>query len=676
MAVREKEPEVKGHHYDATNITVLEGLEAVRKRPAMYIGDVGTRGLHHLVYEVVDNSVDEALAGICTEIHVRLHADGSCTVVDNGRGIPVDVHKQMKRPALEVVMTTLHAGGKFDSKAYKVSGGLHGVGVSVVNALSEWLEVEVALNGRYHRQRYERGKPAGDLTVDGTVEVTKIRGQEEARAAARRAKKASQPELDLQLRAGDGYDSGTLVRFKPDSKVFEETTFSFDVLTQRLRELAFLNSGLRITITDERSGKSHDFRYDGGIVEFVKYLNQMKSALHSKVISFSRTKDDVEVDFAVQYNDSYAENVYSYVNNISTSEGGTHLIGFRSALTRTLVNYAEKEGLAKQLKSQISGEDVREGLTAVLSVKVRDPQFEGQTKTKLGNSEVKGIVEQIVGEGLREFFEENPPVARKICEKMISAARARDAARKARELARRKSLLDGAALPGKLADCAWDDPAQCEIFIVEGDSAGGSAKQGRDRRFQAILPLKGKILNVEKARVDKVLSNEEIRTIITALGTGIKDEFDVGKLRYHRVILMTDADIDGAHIRTLLLTFLFREMKTLVENDHIYIAQPPLYLVKKGKDEIYCYSDAERDAASERLGKKGVTVQRYKGLGEMNPEQLWRTTMDPETRTLLKVKLEDAVAADQIFTVLMGELVEPRRKFIEENATFVRNLDI
>jgi len=676
MAVREKEPEVKGHHYDATNITVLEGLEAVRKRPAMYIGDVGTRGLHHLVYEVVDNSVDEALAGICTEIHVRLHADGSCTVVDNGRGIPVDVHKQMKRPALEVVMTTLHAGGKFDSKAYKVSGGLHGVGVSVVNALSEWLEVEVALNGRYHRQRYERGKPAGDLTVDGTVEVTKIRGQEEARAAARRAKKASQPELDLQLRAGDGYDSGTLVRFKPDSKVFEETTFSFDVLTQRLRELAFLNSGLRITITDERSGKSHDFRYDGGIVEFVKYLNQMKSALHSKVISFSRTKDDVEVDFAVQYNDSYAENVYSYVNNISTSEGGTHLIGFRSALTRTLVNYAEKEGLAKQLKSQISGEDVREGLTAVLSVKVRDPQFEGQTKTKLGNSEVKGIVEQIVGEGLREFFEENPPVARKICEKMISAARARDAARKARELARRKSLLDGAALPGKLADCAWDDPAQCEIFIVEGDSAGGSAKQGRDRRFQAILPLKGKILNVEKARVDKVLSNEEIRTIITALGTGVKEEFDVGKLRYHRVILMTDADIDGAHIRTLLLTFLFREMKTLVENDHIYIAQPPLYLVKKGKDEIYCYSDAERDAASERLGKKGVTVQRYKGLGEMNPEQLWRTTMDPETRTLLKVKLEDAVAADQIFTVLMGELVEPRRKFIEENATFVRNLDI
>jgi DNA gyrase subunit B len=676
MAVKEKDPEVKGHHYDATNITVLEGLEAVRKRPAMYIGDIGTRGLHHLVYEVVDNSVDEALAGICTEIHVRLHADGSCTVVDNGRGIPVDIHKGTKRPALEVVMTTLHAGGKFDSKAYKVSGGLHGVGVSVVNALSEWLEVEVALDGKFHRQRYERGKPMGDLYVDGKVEVTKIRGQEEARASKRAKKGESQPELDLDLHAGDGYDSGTLVRFKPDPQVFQETNFSFDTLSQRLRELAFLNSGLRITLNDERSGKTHDFRYEGGIVEFVRYLNQMKSPLHSKPINFSRTKDDVEVDFAIQYNDSYAENVYSYVNNINTVEGGTHLIGFRSALTRTLVNYAEKEGLAKQLKSQISGEDVREGLTAVLSVKVRDPQFEGQTKGKLGNSEVKGIVEQVVGEGLREFFEENPPVARKICEKMISAARARDAARKARELARRKSLLDGAALPGKLADCAWDDPAQCEIFIVEGDSAGGSAKQGRDRRYQAILPLKGKILNVEKARVDKVLSNEEIRTIITALGTGIKDEFDVGKLRYHRVILMTDADIDGAHIRTLLLTFLFREMKTLIENGHIYIAQPPLYLVKKGKDEIYCYSDAERDRASERLGRKGITIQRYKGLGEMNPEQLWRTTMDPETRTLLKVQLEDGPETEIMFTTLMGELVEPRRKFIEENAIFVKNLDI
>jgi len=676
MATQEKSvTEVKGHRYDATNITVLEGLEAVRKRPAMYIGDVGTRGLHHLVYEVVDNSVDEALAGICTEIQVRIHPDGSLSVVDNGRGIPVDMHKQMKKPALEVVMTTLHAGGKFDSKAYKVSGGLHGVGVSVVNALSEWLEVEVALNGKFYRQRYERGKPVGDVEVDGKVEVTRVRGQDNG--PPRKPKRgAAQADLGLDVHAGGGYDSGTLVRFKPDPKVFEEINFSFDTLSQRLRELAFLNSGVRIALTDENTGKSHEFKYDGGIIEFVKYLNQNKSALHAKPVGVARGREDVEVEFALQYNDSYAENVYSYVNNINTSEGGTHLIGFRSALTRTLINYAEREGLTKQMKSQISGEDVREGLTAVLSVKVPEPQFEGQTKTKLGNSEVKGIVEQIVGEGLREFFEETPPVARKICEKMISAARARDAARKARELARRKSLLDGAALPGKLADCAWDDPAQCEIFIVEGDSAGGSAKQGRDRRFQAILPLKGKILNVEKARVDKVLANEEIRTIITALGTSVKEEFDLAKLRYHRVILMTDADIDGAHIRTLLLTFLFREMATLVENGHVYIAQPPLYLVKKGKDEIYCYSDAERDQASERLGKKGATVQRYKGLGEMNPEQLWRTTMDPETRTLLKVTLEDAVEADRIFTILMGEQVEPRRQFIEENAHFVRNLDI
>jgi DNA gyrase subunit B len=668
--------EVKGHHYDATNITVLEGLEAVRKRPAMYIGDISVRGLHHLVYEVVDNSVDEALAGYCTEIHVRIHDDGSVSVVDNGRGIPVDMHRQMKKPALEVVMTTLHAGGKFDSKAYKVSGGLHGVGVSVVNALSEWLEVEVALNGKFHRQRYERGKPVTELQVVGKVETSKVRG-ESAPSAKRASKKAgAQAELGLPLRAGDGYDTGTLVRFLPDSTVFQELSFSFDTLAQRLRELAFLNSGVRITLADERSGKSHDFHYDGGIVEFVKYLNQNKSALHSRPVGYARGRDGVEVEFAMQYNDSYAENVYSFVNNINTTEGGTHLIGFRSALTRTLINYAEKEGLTKQLKSPIAGEDVREGLTAVLSVKVPEPQFEGQTKTKLGNSEVKGITEQVVGEGMREFFEENPSVARKICEKMISAARARDAARKARELARRKSLLDGAALPGKLADCAWDDPAQCEIFIVEGDSAGGSAKQGRDRRFQAILPIKGKILNVEKARVDKVLSNEEIRTIITALGAGVKDEFDLARLRYHRVILMTDADIDGAHIRTLLLTFLFRQMKPLVEAGHVFIAQPPLYLVKRGKDEIYCYSDAERDQALDRIGRKGAHVQRYKGLGEMNPEQLWRTTMDPDTRTLMKVTLEDEPQADQIFTILMGEQVEPRKRFIEENATFVRNLDI
>ena len=675
MSVGEMTPltESKGHTYDATNITVLEGLEAVRKRPAMYIGDVSVRGLHHLVYEVVDNSVDEALAGYCSEIHVRLHEDGSVTVVDNGRGIPVDTHKQMKKPAVEVVMTTLHAGGKFDSKAYRVSGGLHGVGVSVVNALSEWLEVEVASGGKYYKQTYQRGKPTGDLAPGDKVQPTRSRDE----SPAKKSKKAdAQLSLTEPLRAGIGFDTGTLVHFKPDAKVFEETSYSFDTLSQRLRELAFLNSGVRIVIADERSGKSHDFLYEGGIVEFVKYLNQMKQPLHSRPVFYSQNKDDVVVEIALQYNDTYAENVYSFVNNIATTEGGTHLVGFRSALTRTVINYADREGLTKQLKSQITGDDVREGLTAILSVKVREPQFEGQTKTKLGNSEVKGITEQVVGEGLRQFFDENPPVARKICEKMISAARARDAARKARELARRKSILDGAALPGKLADCAWDDPQQCEIFIVEGESAGGSAKQGRDRRFQAILPLKGKILNVEKARVDKVLSNEEIRTLVTALGAGVKEEFDVSKLRYHRVILMTDADIDGAHIRTLLLTFFFREMKPLVEAGHMYIAQPPLYLVRKGKEEIYCYSDEERDRAMDRLGKKGVGVQRYKGLGEMNPEQLWETTMDPEKRTLLKVTLEDAVEADRIFSILMGEQVEPRRQFIEEHAQYVRNLDI
>jgi DNA gyrase subunit B len=668
--------DVKGHKYDATNITVLEGLQAVRKRPAMYIGDISVRGLHHLVYEVVDNSVDEALAGHCDEIIVRIHQDGSISVVDNGRGIPVDTHKQMKKPAVEVVMTTLHAGGKFDAKAYKVSGGLHGVGVSVVNALSEWLEVEIALDGKFYQQRYERGKATGPLGQDGTVKATRKRGDNDGAKPSKKKKSDAQLDLNVPIRAGNGYNSGTLIHFKPDSTVFEVTDYSFDTLSHRLRELAFLNSGVRISITEESTGKSHDFEYDGGIVEFVKYLNQTKSVLHTRPVSHSRVKDEVEVEFALQYNDSYAENVYSFVNNIGTTEGGTHLIGFRSALTRTLVNYAEKENLTKNAKVAMSGDDVREGLTAVLSVKVKDPQFEGQTKTKLGNSEVKGIVEQIVGEGLREFFEENPPVARKICEKMISAARARDAARKARELARRKSILDGASLPGKLADCAWDDPEQCEIYIVEGDSAGGSAKQGRDRRFQAILPLRGKIINVEKARVDKVLNNEEIRALITALGTGIKEEFDLSKLRYHRVILMTDADIDGAHIRTLLLTFFFREMATLVESGHMYIAQPPLYLVRKGKEEIYCYDDEERDKAMKRLGDKGVMVQRYKGLGEMNPDQLWDTTMDPEKRTLLKVTLEDMVEADRIFSILMGEQVEPRRQFIEENAKYVRNLDI
>jgi DNA gyrase subunit B len=634
----------KGHHYDATSIQVLEGLEAVRKRPAMYVGDVGVRGLHHLVYEVVDNSVDEALAGFCTEIAVILGKDGSVTVSDDGRGIPVDIHATMKKPALEVVMTTLHAGGKFDSKTYRVSGGLHGVGVSVVNALSEWCEVEVLKEGHVYSQRYERGKPS--------------------------------PMQSAPAKGRKG--SGTLTRFKPDGTIFEDTKFHWDTLASRLRELAFLNSGLHITLEDDRGDKPRKIEYlaKGGIVEYVKLLNTNKETLHAKPVFFSRERDGVSVEVALQYNDSYIESVHSFVNNINTIEGGTHLVGFRSALTRTLTHYAEKEGITKRAKIAVTGEDVREGLTAIVSVKVPEPQFEGQTKTKLGNSEVKGIAESATGEGLREFFEENPSVARKIVEKMVAAARAREAARKARELARRKTLLDGGSLPGKLADCAWDDPQNCELFIVEGDSAGGTAKQGRDRRFQAILPIRGKILNVEKARIDKIFANEEIRSIITALGTGVKTDFDITKLRYFKVVVMTDADVDGAHIRTLLLTFLYREFRPLVDAGNVYIAQPPLFLVKSGKEEIYCYDDKEREEAVKRIGRKNVQVQRYKGLGEMNPEQLWRTTMNPETRTLLRVNVEDGVAADQTFTMLMGEQVEPRRQFIEENALAVRNLDI
>ena len=637
--------EPKGHHYDATSIQVLEGLEAVRKRPAMYIGDISTRGLHHLVYEVVDNSVDEALAGHCDEISVSIGEGSVITVEDNGRGIPVDMHATMKKPALEVVMTTLHAGGKFDSDSYKVSGGLHGVGVSVVNALSAWCEVEVLKNGRVYSQRYERGKPTGPME------------SHEAETG----------------RTG----SGTRTRFRPDGTIFTETEFHYDTLASRMRELSFLNSGLSITLSDENAGKTHTFLARGGVVEFVKYLNQNKEPLHGKPVYFARERDgNVSIEVAFQYNDSYTESVYSFVNNINTVEGGTHLIGFRSALTRTLTNYAEREGLTRNLKATVTGEDVREGLTAVVSVKMQDPQFEGQTKTKLGNSEIKGVVESVVGEGLREFFEENPAVARKIIEKMMAAARAREAARKARELARRKTILDGGSLPGKLADCAFDDPGLCEIYIVEGDSAGGTAKQGRDRRFQAILPIRGKILNVEKARLDKILANEEIRNIIIALGAGVKEEFDLTKLRYHKIIVMTDADVDGAHIRTLLLTFLYRELRPLVDAGHVYIAQPPLYMVKAGKDETYCFDDKERDEALNRLGRKNVQVQRYKGLGEMNPEQLWKTTMNPETRTLLRVTSDDAVEADRIVTILMGEQVEPRRAFIEENALSVRNLDI
>jgi len=636
--------EPKGHHYDATSITVLEGLEAVRKRPAMYIGDTGVRGLHHLIWEVVDNAVDEALAGHCDDILVSLHTDGSVSVKDNGRGIPVDVHAGTGKPALEVVMTTLHAGGKFDNASYKVSGGLHGVGVSCVNALAETCAVEVLREGKLYTQDYVRGVPTAPM---------------KSRPADKKAE-----------------GSGTFVRFKPDAQIFETTEFHWDTIASRLRELAYLNSGLTIHLKDERSGKAVDYYAKGGITEFVKFLNTNKEALHPKPVVFSRERDNVVVEVAFQYNDTYAETLLSFVNNINTTEGGTHVGGFRAALTRTLVNYANREGHTKNLKADIGGEDVREGLVAVISIKMQNPQFEGQTKTKLGNSEIKGAVETVVGEGLREYFEENPSVARKIVDKMIAAARAREAARKARDLARRKTILDGGSLPGKLADCAWDNPEECELYIVEGDSAGGSAKQGRDRRFQAILPIRCKILNVEKARIDKILANEEIRSIITALGAGVKEEFDITKLRYHRLILMADADVDGAHIRTLLLTFLFREFRALVEAGHIYIAQPPLFLVKSGKDEIYCFDDKEREEAIARIGKKNVMVQRYKGLGEMNPDQLWRTTMNPETRTLVRVTMEDTVEADRIFTILMGEQVEPRRQFIEENALAVKNLDI
>ncbi|MBI3008126.1 MAG: DNA topoisomerase (ATP-hydrolyzing) subunit B [Candidatus Omnitrophica bacterium] len=817
--------------YDATTIQVLEGIEAVRKRPAMYIGDVSARGLHHLVYEVVDNSIDEAMSSYCQNIQAIVHMDNSVTVIDDGRGIPVDMHKTQKKPAVEVVLTTLHAGGKFDHKSYKVSGGLHGVGVSVVNALSEWLEVEVRRDGKIYHQRYEYGKTASKLTVIG------------------KSKK-----------------SGTRVTFKPDKEIFGgKIEFSFDTLSNRLRELAFLNKGLKIDIKDERSNKENSFKFDGGIESFVEYLNKNKNPLHKKVICFQKEKEKIFAEIAMQYNDGYAENIFSFANNINTIEGGTHLSGFKSALTRTINQYCKNRNLLKENDAAISGDDAREGLSAVINVRLPDPQFEGQTKTKLGNSEVQGIVESIVNESLGTFLEENPSISNKIVEKSLLAARARDAARKARDLARRKGALDGNSLPGKLADCSERDPALCELYIVEGDSAGGSAKQGRDRRFQAILPIKGKILNVEKSRLDKVLSNEEIRVIITALGTGIgEEEFDVAKLRYNKLIIMTDADVDGSHIRTLLLTFLYRQMTSLVEQGHVYIAQPPLYKIKRGKREEYIETEGEMSqlllelgreglslvrskdkhtctdnqfkellnllveienlavsierkgvsfseyltfmhsktkkmpiymvkvegedqfvytdeelaklvkAEEEKLGedveidgemagepeknakmlnliefyeapdlekliqkieksgfnmanyspvevkegeqkkkdsskkkeeslykiitdkkeevpfnsmkdvltfvrvtgKKGMTIQRYKGLGEMNPEQLWETTMNPEKRTILQVRLEDAVKADEIFTVLMGDQVEPRRKFIETHAPEVRNLDI
>lgn len=628
-------------NYGAQNIQVLEGLEAVRLRPGMYIGSTSIRGLHHLVYEVVDNSVDEALAGYATHIEVTINEDNSVTVVDDGRGIPCGMH-ETGVPAVELVLTKLHAGGKFGGGGYKVSGGLHGVGISVVNALSEWTVVQVRQDGKLHEIKFERGLMTSPLQMIGQAK-----------------------------------DTGTTVTFKPDPEIFETTVFDFDTLKIRLQELAFLNKGLRITLTDARNdNRQESFMYEGGLNSFVKFLNENKDVINDTVIDVESTRDDVVVDVALQYNDGYSENLLSFVNNINTVDGGTHLSGFRSALTRTLNDYARKTGLLKDNENNLSGEDVREGLTAVISVKVLNPQFEGQTKTKLGNSEVKGITDTVVSEGLRVYLEEHPAEAKRIIEKATTANRAREAARKARELTRRKNALEISSLPGKLADCSEKDPAMTEIYLVEGDSAGGSAKQGRDRRYQAILPLRGKILNVEKARLDKILANAEIRSMITAFGTGIGEEFNLDKSRYHKIIIMTDADVDGAHIRTLLLTFFYRYMKPLIEDGRVYIAQPPLYQIKKGKSHWYVYSDAEMAAKLDEIGRDNITIQRYKGLGEMNPEQLWETTMNPENRTILQVSLEDSIEADKIFSVLMGDKVEPRRKFIEDNAKMVRNLDL
>jgi len=631
--------------YDASQIQVLKGLEAVRLRPAMYIGDVSVRGLHHLVNEVVDNSIDEALAGYCTEIEVIIHKDGSVSVWDNGRGIPIDIHPNEKKSALEVVMTVLHAGGKFDKKAYKVSGGLHGVGVSVVNALSEWMMAEVSRDGKVYRQRYEKGFPVTPVKIVGERKTT-----------------------------------GTKITFMPDGTIFKKRKFSFEIISERLRELAFLNKDIKISIFDKNTNKSEKFKYKGGLAAFVEYLDQNRTSITRKIISISAEKDDIPVEAALAYNDSYNDNIYSYVNNIHTIEGGTHEVGFKAALTRTLNNFAAKNKLFKNSDTTLSGEDVREGLTAIVSIKLMEPQFEGQTKTKLGNSEVKGTVEAVINEHLARFLDSNTAVGKRIIEKCIVAARSREAARKARELTRRKSALENENLPGKLADCSWTEAEKTEVFIVEGDSAGGSAKQGRDRRFQAILPLRGKILNVEKARLDKILSNEEIRTIVAALGTGIgREEFNIEKLRYHRIIIMTDADVDGSHIRTLLLTFFFRHMKGVIENGHLYIANPPLFRIHRGAEEYYVYDQEELEEVIKKLGKtdgKNVVTQRYKGLGEMNPEQLWKTTMDPQNRTLLQVSIEEAFEADHIFSMLMGDEVEHRRKFIEENAKYVRNLDI
>jgi DNA gyrase subunit B len=626
--------------YDAERIQVLEGLEAVRKRPSMYIGSTDFHGLHHLVYEVVDNSIDEAMAGFCTQIDIRIHTDGSVTIVDNGRGIPIGLHKKYKVDALQLVLTKLHSGGKFDRKTYKVSGGLHGVGLSVVNALSEWLEVQVKRQGKVHSQKYARGQPTTDVSVVGSTSET-----------------------------------GTVVVFMPDAEIFEDITFDFDMLSGRMREIAFLNRGLKIAIADEKTEQSNTYKFDGGIVEYVQYINRNRTNLHEKPIHIQAEKNGVTVELCMQYTESYVESIFTYANNINTVEGGSHLVGLRAALTRTINDYAKKYNMLKAGGETLSGEDVREGLTAVLSIKLPEPQFEGQTKTKLGNSEIRGIVESTVNEKLFEFLEENPKVAQTSIGKAILAAQAREAARKARELTRRKGLLDAGNLPGKLADCSEKDPSKCEIFLVEGDSAGGSAKQARDRSFQAILPLRGKILNVEKARLDKMLKNAEIRTIITALGTGIDTEFDITKARYHRVCIMTDADVDGAHIRTLLLTFFFRHMEPMIRQGYIYIAQPPLYRVKKGKTERYLFSDKELNETLQELGQ-GTDVQRYKGLGEMNADQLRETTMSVHSRILKQVMIEDAVEANDLFEVLMGDAVEPRRRFIHEHAREVEVLDV
>ena len=631
--------------YDESQIQVLEGLEAVRKRPGMYIGSTSSKGLHHLVWEIVDNSIDEALAGHCDEINVIIEKDNSITVKDNGRGIPVGIHEKMGRPAVEVIMTVLHAGGKFGGGGYKVSGGLHGVGASVVNALSTKLEVFVHRDGKIHYQMFERGVPAADLEIIGETEIT-----------------------------------GTTIHFVPDTEIFTETTvYDYDILSHRLRELAFLNKGIKITIEDKREedGKKNEYHYEGGIASYVEHLNRTKEVIHEEVVFVEGEKEGISIEVALQYNDSYTSNLYSFANNINTYEGGTHESGFKTALTRVINDYARKHNIFKDADSNLTGEDVREGLTAIVSIKHPGPQFEGQTKTKLGNSEARTVTDALFSEKFEAFLLENPTAAKKIVEKGLTASRARLAAKKARELTRRKSALEISSLPGKLADCSSKDPSISEIYVVEGDSAGGSAKQGRDRHFQAILPLRGKIINVEKARLDKILSNNEIRTIITALGTGIGEEFDISKSRYHKIVIMTDADVDGAHIRTLLLTFFYRYMRQIIEHGYIYIAQPPLYKIQQGKKIEYAYNEKELDEILKAMpGQPKASIQRYKGLGEMNPEQLWETTMDPSTRTLLQVNLQDAIEADETFEILMGEKVEPRRNFIQDNARYVKNLDI